>query len=432
MPSTTSVLTGPDGAIEVSNAELSTEVNVGWRWSCELPAEHATDFARLAGFRLDISDGRGFAVSSPALVCLERESADNYNADGGGSAKLSGTCLTSHLLARRNYSTATFRSTSAVAIANFLAAAAGVLLRLPPALADFPVPDEDVKQAQLAEALGRLLDKQPAQWYVDSNGLVQVVMWGDAGGMSLFEWSNARRATRPELRFTKRLFAKRSAYQGNNQDGSGEYPFGDAGFKSFALQAPLNNAVPADLSTIGEIDWVTFWDGDPTSSGKAIAYHQFNQLNSLPNLGVVFSGTWPATHVTCVCFPPQGLSGVLPGLDPTSGAWLLKVTGTPPGDAPAADAAFTHLVDLGDTPPWPAEDDVDSLWPNKAWLQARGNKLLAMGNSGWDTLTLDGPLDCAADLFQTFTYKGDAFKTRKITWRAGDNPETAIELVRHE
>lgn len=422
--------------LDYTTLTVRKKVNAGWSLSATLPNEFAfIDSPRTLKFYARLVDGLGGDITTPTLYCPQRES-DDETSEGGGGASLSGQCRTSDLMSRDNYSTATFRATDSRAIVAHLAAVAGVEMN-PETVPLLNVPDEDVKGQQLNRAIERFYFVGACEWHVDLTGKVQTVPWGNRGGELEIDYSSIKRKVDHDKRFSGMAIGKTSAVLGNSAGGDFSFPFDSIGFKSFALPGPISNAIPSDLSTLGYIDWVAFFDGDPTGGGRLIAFNAFR--TSHPILGTsgesgfgtgeAFAGAWPATHCSCVVFASAGGESLLGTSEVVA---KLRVVGSPPSTVPAGVEAEFYVPCADST--WPAQDWIDSLFPSKVYAQANYSKYLAMKSKGWDSLTMEAVLHCDVDLFQKFLYRDVPYKVDEVEWSVSADgvPLTRLEIVRHE
>lgn len=419
-----------------SSLNLSWGIKQGWRWSATLPANSIDIRVGETGlpqdFQITINDGMGFELTTPILRAKQRRKKDPRGNKAAGIS-LSGYDKTSYLLTIRNQSAPTFKNTNSVAILNQLAAPQSIVVQ---GAVLFPVPDEDMKQSLLSDAVQRFISVSAQEWYIDEQGRMILCNWSDTAGALEVDWSDVEQEIDPELRFTKIKLAKRSPRQGTtSQQGSFDFQFKDTGPKSFPLPNPLYNPIPSNRGTIGFADLIGFYDGDPTAKGVLIALWQFNQGLGL-NVPTPTPTGKPATHVTCFVFNSNGQIQVsLPGLPANAVVVLLHITGTPANlqaQRQGTDPSFLYEYDSGITPAWPADDWVDSLFPTRQWAVDHGPDYLNLKNKGWDKLMMTAVCHANARLRQTFNYDSNVYKVDKINWKGGSTgaPTMDLELVR--
>lgn len=425
------VLKGPGGEIPYESLGLHTQLNAGWTFDAQLPYELDIDSIAFQTMRVIVDDGLGGVIQSPDLVALDPKAVDT-DSDVAPSSSISGVDWTTFRAGRNNESFTTFRASNSQTIIQTLATRAGITVNGAPS---YKVPDEDVKGSKLNDAIQRLAGAAAYEWHVDETGVMQLFPWQHVGPKLNLDWSKLERSINITKRYTKMNFGKRSAIQGNTLQGDFRFPFTEIGFKSWALPNPLiGPLVIIDRSTLGYIDWIGVWQGDPTAGGKLI---DFRVLGSVAP-GIMLTpliGRYPATHMTAWIFPSAGLSGMLPGLTDTAVACALQVVGTPPSTVPVGvDPEFFYPYDTGLTPVWPAEDWVDSIFVNRAWVVAKAPYLLAMKSRGWDSLSMDAHLSASVHLRQKYTYKTHDYKVDSIGWSmpmgTDSAPTTSVGLVR--
>lgn len=416
--------------LEHVSASVSTSVNAGWQASVELIGDQADDFADDTPIRIEIQDGLGGQLVTPELFATEREAVDERS-DSGPSSNWTLMDSTTAKAGRDNVSFPTFRGSSSTEIVQALASAAGIKVV---GTIDFPVPDEDVKQSKINDAVQRIAAASAQEWHVRETGEMELVEWGRFSGELQVDWSRITRNCTPRSRFSKINIGKRSAVQSNsdNQQSDFRFPFDEIGFKTFALPNPLSGVIIGDLSKFGYLDAIGVWNGDPGRGGKLIKYLAIAG-GPFTNTNAVANGAYPATHISCYVMPPGGIEAFLQGFAPGEIQATMRVTGTPPSNlAPAlqVDPEFLYAYDSG-RPVNAAPDWIDSVFPNRQWVVDRASKMLQMKNKGWRTLDMNSVLDVSPRLFQSFSRYGKTWRVDKITFTDGleSAPETNLTLV---
>lgn len=416
--------------MEHISASISFGVNSGWQGSVELIGDQADDFADDTPIRIEIQDGLGGRIVTPKLYATERQATDELS-DSGPVSSWTLMDETTAKAGRDNVSFPTFRGSTSTLIVGALAEAAGIKVT---GVVDFPVPDEDVKQSKINDAVQRIAAASAQEWHVRETGEMELVEWGRYSGDLLVDWSRIVRHCVPRSRFSKINIGKRSAVQANsdNRQSDFKFPFDEVGFKTFALPNPLNGVIIGDLSKFGYFDAIGVWSGDPGRGGKLIKYLAIAG-GPFTNTNAVTNGSYPATHMSCWVMPPGGISAMLQGFAPGEIQATMRVTGTPVSNLPAAqvvDPEFLHPYDSG-RPLNAAPDWIDSIFPNKQWVIDRAPKLLQMKNKGWRYLEMNSTLDVSPRLFQSFRRYDKTWRVDKLTFTDGleSAPETNLTLV---
>ena len=417
--------------LEHVSASISFGVNSGWQGNVELIGDQADDFGDDVPIRIEIQDGLGGQIITPKLYATERQGTDELS-DSGPSSSWTLMDETTAKAGRDNVSFPTFRGSTSKEIVASLATAAGIKVK---GVIDFPVPDEDVKQSKINDAVQRIAAASAQEWHVRETGEMELVEWGKYSGELVVDWSRITRHCTPRSRFSKINIGKRSAVQANsdNQQSDFKFPFDEIGFKTFALPNPLSGVIIGDLSKFGYLDAIGVWNGDPGRGGKLIKYLAIAG-GPFTNTNAVANGAYPATHISCYVMPPGGIEAFLQGFAPGEIQATMRVTGTPPNNITATptpiDPEFLHAYDSG-RPINAAPDWIDSIFPSRQWAVDRAPKFLQMKNKGWRTLDMNSALDVSPRLFQSFQRYGKTWRVDKITFTDGleSAPETNLNLV---
>ncbi len=439
------ILVTPWGTLDWTSISFSEATDEGYRFSATVNGAHDVSLdthGPEAPCYIHAHDGFGGTWDSPALVASARGSVDSRSA-ARIETTLGGSCLTSYRLARSAESFNTYKSVSNAQIIADLTARSGINFRLPPLA--YNVLSEDFKQQKLADILNRVNSAMAYEWAVNAQGSIDCYPWeATFGGLnSAWQWSTARPNIDALRRYTKVGIGKRSAITGNGtvQGGSGKlaFPFSTPGFYSFALPNALASAhVYNAPGNVGYCDWVGLWNGDPLAGGKLVSFTVLVGNRALPYLPVA-GGVAPITHCTVSVFPPGQLGFILTGVDTRVG---LEIIGTPyaPAKALGVDTNFYFVYDTMASPTLAARDMIDSLYPNKATMEARAAQLLLQISKGYDTLQMEGIMFLTQQLRAAYTYQDSVvgghatqYKVNKMSSRAtsGSAPRTTVDLVRY-
>lgn len=399
------ILTLPDGEeLRVSDASVEHVLNAGWTWRVVLPHWFSPwDYVETDLFRLTIYDGLGSVCRTPPLVLQGRE----LSSSGSEGCSLSGVDVATHRMRKEGINLGTYRKTTSSAILSAVFAAVGQTAIGVPSI---PQGEEFVNQAQAVDLLLRYLAIAAMDYFVDSLGRVVCIQFQACGERYQAFPEEIQRSGDPTSRTTSWRLQKTSSIQ-NEKD----YTFDTPGFKVVSLPQPFRNLEVQDLSTLGNIDEIGVWAGDPTGKGKLIILYSFGGVGILTTPQ---NGAWPATHVSCNVYPPSNL--------PTETVVArLRVRGTPEVDLPdGVELSFSY--DWSNGQPgrfggvW-----TEPSWPNLAWVVGRAQLYAWMKDRGLDQITMSSKLDCSFGLVDRVFAVTQAADTPR-TW-----PDMRIERISH-
>lgn len=406
---------------------VSLEVDEGWTFSATVQGSaidpyEATDTA----YTVDFTDGLGNSQSTPDLTVAQYSYAHQYGQDSPDTTSLSGTDAAIFKMRTANQSFPSYAQSDAETVIADVATRAGLTISGVPS--DLYVIEEDIKNAKLSDALARFLDVAAYEFWVNTSGEIVCRAWEASAGDLAFDWSSLVHNLDKRNLFTGIRLGKRSSMPA---DGEQVYTFDSVGVKSQALSPELTSPTGTVETTAedGYLLWICFFN----AADEYVAYQDYTFGDYPEGDLIVPSGTGPAVRFTC----QVAISGT------GQAAARVRVSGTPPDTHPEGiDVEFltpavnTSGPDGEDNSlgAWPYESDfIDQLFPSQTWAEARQPYILSRLNADADFLTMTGPLQCGTgvQLFLRFTYGGEVYKVKSISWDFVGN-QTSLTLVRME
>jgi len=388
--------------LPVKTWALIQAVNLGWSWEALVPAWVGDPVtlgeATLSGsqvWSMRLLDGRGWSSTSPPLVACT--GIDWLYGDGQELVQLSGTDLTTWKLSQPHQSLPTFRNLYANTVIATIAAAAGVHIVAPQL--NFAIAEEDVKQSNWWDPLHRIAEVAVSNWIVDCSGTLRLVPLQWTAEAVYYKPKSVSYRHIPEKRVTGFVINKRTSHYTADVVPDKPYTWDTPGVKVQQLRVPVVNPQCQDLSTLGSIGSVGFWDEDPSKAGsRLIKFCSLGDNSYGAILTVPVNGTGPAKYMTLVVYPAS------PPLDVQPVTAKLRVSGsTPPAVAglamPGLDLAFTATVGIikgQGVRPGPVRNE--ALYPSKAWVEANANRLLYEANKAASQVDASDAIDCTACL----------------------------------
>jgi len=330
----------------------------------------------------------------------------NYELDlasNSESTVLTGWDLTTWKLSQPHQSQPTFKNSQANSVIAAISKASGVSI-IAPGLG-FSIAEEDIKQSNWWDPLNRIAEVACSNWIIDSSGslrLVPVRWFSDA---CYFESEKLSYIYDQSKQITGFTVVKATSHYQAEHPPSRYFDFTSPGFKVQELRVPLILPIAIDRSTLGGVQLVGFWTGDPTSPSSNA------QLTAFWPLGGISGGTvglppvvvgLTAQFFTCSVADATGLFA---GLPLTA---KVEISGsTPKGTAGSGlsdiDLAFTATVGFVKglaARPGPVRNE--PLYPSKAYVLAHVADLLYEANKQFHKVTASGPIDCSAILGSKF------------------------------
>lgn len=399
--------------------KVGWSLDAGWTWSATIFGS-SFDYrhARNAVYTITLIDGFGNTMVLPPMTVRPRTKRDSKSVDSPGTLNLSGVCVASRRLGRKNQSFPSYRNSLSDTIISALATRADVIVNGMPS---WPVGEEEIKEETLAEPLDRFLKVAAYDRITNLDGEIDVAPWeGTGAGAYSFPWKNRECSYDDDLIFTGVRAGKRTS---RPAAGDQYLPFDHAG--SFTqeidpITGPGASEAPGSLGFLGAI---AFFDGHPGNPASGlVAFYAWNLAYSSP---VISSSPGPATHVTVICDPLEGSLLEYPVVQ------RVKISGTPVAEVPEGmDLAFldpeptnlespeTEDTSLG---AWPSDSEefIDPIIPSAAWWADRKAYALAKLNSAGDQLHDDGVFHLGPRLDQRETYESRAYKVTEISWDVG-------------
>jgi hypothetical protein len=316
-----------------------------------------------------VTDDSDTSISTPTMLAGPRE-RDHAKSR---PAKVTWMDETSWLLSSGSQSWDTFLAPATTA--TILAAVAsrfGVSITGP---TPWDIYAEDFKLVNGWAVLDRIERASGGDITVGTDNALVFRAAGWTNGASTFKPTKVRDHWDPLARYGK-IFVSKNLGQGTHE-GPQYYTFTEAGNVSGELAFPLGpGAVPSYEGGVGNVGWVTLWDGPHDGGG--------NPLGTWPltgDSGDEFidppTGSWPATHFTAIVYP-----------DPVSTLPIgarLKISGAPYTDLPAGiDGAIGQEFGTGRGAPYAFSD---TLIPDLAFATSMWPHWLARANRGTNTMT---------------------------------------------
>ncbi len=171
---------------------------------------------------------------------------------------------------------------------------------------------------------------------------------------------------------------------------------------------------------VGNVAWVTLWDGDPNAGGRALAIRPLNG-DQVDGISVPINGDWPATHFTALVYPDL-ISNL-----PTNAR--LRIDGTPHSDLPAGiDGAIAKSYGTGRGA---VSTFSESMIPSVAHADSHWQYWLAEANRGTNYLTARGPLQLGAAVGNYFSWTplGLGGRIEQVTHSGGGSVPTTEIVV---
>lgn len=397
----------PDGSlVPVASWSLTEAISHGWDWSAELPywAANAFSYDEEDHFRFVGRDGLGNNLRTPPLIAKPRTLGSGPD---GETTTFSGVDEASYWLSKDGFSYDTFRNSTTSIIMAQLASDANVGIIGMPSIG---LIEEDIKQAKAADVLTRYLDLAAYDYIVRTNGQVYCIPFQSTGESYRVKPSSIVRESNPLDRIKSFHFSKTSSIQDRQT-----FRWDSVGYKIEQLINPLNSVSVQNVSTLGTIDQIGIWSGDPTQGGKLIQF--YNLAGDFDFLSVPINGTYPATHISCYVYASQ--------LNPAVAA-ALYVHGTVPGAIPAGvSLAFEQAWSSGGQG---VDGGVISEqgMPSAAWVLSRAQLYAWMRGRGLDVLRLEGTLDFSFGLADEIDAVTVAIPGSPRTW-----PSARVESINH-
>lgn len=406
---------------------VSLEVDEGWAFSATVQGDaidpyEATDTV----YTIDFTDGLGHSQSTPDLTVAQYSYSHEYGQGSPDTTSLSGNDAAIFKMRTANQSFPSYAESDAETVIADVATRAGLTISGVPT--DLYVIEEDIKNAKLSDALARFLDVAAYEFWVNTSGEIVCRAWEASAGDLSFDWSSLVHNLDKRNLFTGIRLGKRSSMPA---DGEQVYTFDSVGLKSQDLSPELTSPSGAVETTAedGYLLWICFFNADD----EYVAYQDFTFGDYPEGDLIVPSGTGPAVRFTCQV--AIGGAGQV--------AARVRISGTPPETHPEGiDVEFlTPAVNTSGPDgeddslgAWPYESDfIDQLFPSQTWAEARQPYILSRLNADADSLTMTGPLQCGSgvQLFLRYTYGGEVYKVKSISWDFVGN-QTTITLVRLE
>ena len=393
--------------LPVQSVTVTESVNLGWTWSATLsrvphtytvngvPNKSLLDaFLEDATYTLTL-EVDGVTKVLPPLV------ATDYQEDISGGGVLSGIDLIMYRLTRSTHVIPdTWRNTTTTAIINSMATEMGLSGYVSGHLAfEFAVLEEEAGgRTNFLTPLTRILDVACYEFRCipayDMGGVLR-------GGLEFYPleiapagaapaqpaWSRVTRQRTFSERITQLRFLKtsRMGLDANGYNFEAAAP-GDVFALPSTLSAAQTSAVfsgqpsPSDLPDL--------YSGDPGAGGVLLGK------------GVAFE-LGDVTHVKATKAGPLTVMGTRKTLIPAG-----------------VELAFEVFHDTGISPPRPPDEPwSESLWPNRAYVNARTQTYMWARNRGTHTLSFEGPPALALGLGS------------RLTWP--DHPESRAESITH-
>lgn len=361
--------------------------------------------------KLTITDLNSHSLTSPTLIVGPR---------GRGHSRTRETTLdlldlTSWLLGDGSKSWDTFLDVSSEDIIDAVADTYDITINGAP---DFPIYQEDCKLVNGWNVIERVR-KVAAQGYtVETNDDLTLRDWDWTSGTSSFKPATVRDHWDPLARYG-RLFASKNLGLGTSS-GPQYFDFTTAGKAEGELHWPLaSGALARSESAVGSVAWVGLWNGPPATADLLAVFDLGGIAEDAISIGVT-SGSWPATHYNAIVYPSL-LNSSLPVQA------RLRIDGNPANPLPAGvEGAIGKEYGSGRGAPFQFSD---SMIPSESFAQSHYQAWLAMANSGTNTLTATGPLDCSCRVGQTWGWAplGLSGRIEQVTHsQSGGAPQTEI------
>jgi hypothetical protein len=378
---------------------LSNQMNRGWRWSVTLPnwvADPKTLSRNPPTYRMQIGgDRNGLTRTAPPLIACT-EVTYEISADQEIFV-VAGMDISSWKLSQPNQTLPTFKNFQANAIINAISKASGVKIVAP--RLNFSVAEEDVKQSNWWDALARIAEIGVCNLLIDTVGTLNFVPLKWTTQPCTFKASTIRYTCDPSKLITGFLINKKTSHYTSMMVPDKPYGWNTIGIKIEPLRVQISNPSAQDISTIGNVEFVSFWTDNPASEGsKLIRLIVFPPYNNAI-VTAVQTGVGLAKYMMVGVVPPSIGSG-LEFLEIS--AKLLVSGSTPPTVAgvalPNLDLDFKVIVGLvpGQLGNRPGAVRNESLWPSKAYIIAHNDEILWETDKAGQQVTASGPVDFTA------------------------------------
>lgn len=287
-------------------------------------------------------------------------------------------------MSQRGQSLPTFIGSSSTAITTALATLAGVTVTGMP---DWPVLVEDIKQAQLSDALRRMCAAMALETIVTASGAIVVVpvMW--SSGNYSFRPDTVEEVGSTARRFTGLRVEKSSPISSQFCFVADTEQTEQTSYHTFAFGNPLTNVQYTESGVSGgAISYVVVWNGTPGQPGSVAV----RGWGALPISGP-FDPTLPGTHATVVFEPsPAAVALGIPG------TFGICFVGSPPLLAAGLDLSFSEFVGSTERP-FP-QTYSEQLIPTRAAAIANGPGYLRQRNKDAYRVTASGRLHLDIEL----------------------------------
>lgn len=356
--------------LKSNNPTVTRAANQGWSGSCTLTSNPGEGpyVMRIQQRNLDTGETETFESAPMVRIDGERQALKGQTDSRGNvvyTLNLADAALVK--LAAPGKSFPTFVGSSSGAIASTIAAWAGVAIQ---GLDDWVIPLEEVKQQKPLDALRRLLADAGQDFQITPEGIILCY----AATARLGSVSSDFLAPGYKEGLGNRLGRVTGIRVERQNSLASDFTkfFETSDFYSFELPTPLGIASVMDISVVGYIDQIGYWNGDPRQNGKLISFTSF--LEGAPN--VPQDGTPPITHMSLNVY--GSVVGQLTGEDVQAG---IRVSGTPFAQTPLQSLPGFSIF-LGTTE-WPAEQPwIEPLIPTAGFASARTQQYLWQRNKG--------------------------------------------------
>lgn len=391
-----------------------TEAFRGWSVSTGFGDWFNTRFDGASEVVTTIVDDNDVDLSTPPLLAGPRSRDHNARRPAG----VEWMDKTSWLLSFGSESFDTFLAPATTA--DILAAAAtrfGVTILGSP---EWDIYQEDFKIVKGWGILDRIERVYGGDILITTAGAVQFRDPGWTSGSSSFKPTSVKDHWDPLARYGKIAIAKNLGT--GTAEGPQYYTFTETGNVSGELAFPLGpGATPSNEGGVGNVGWVTLWDGPPGSGGQSLGTWPLTG-DSGDEVSPPNTGTWPATHFTAIVYPDDGGSTL-----PISAR--LKIAGSAYNDLPSGiEGAIFYEYGSGRGAPFAFSD---SLIPSQSFAVDKAPHWLRKANRGTNMMTATGPLDCSVRVGQTWGWAplGLAGRIEQVKHTGGGNvPTTEITV----